>query len=148
MDWDSNAGTDASVDFLIRYLNIPQEPIEISMDVKTRNLNAHSDRWEFTTDTTIKGLAGTYSGSATLKVAYTQEKWEMDVSTDGGATVDTTTDLGATLPSHIEILGTDYATDELSIRIRAVGVTGYQSKESSWVTNGRLPAEVTDVTAT
>lgn len=148
MDWDSNAGTDASVQFLINYLNIPQQPTDIDMTVVVRNLNAHEDRWEFTTDTTIKGLAGTYNGAYTNKVAYTQDRWEMDISTDGGATVATTTSFGATVPSHIEIQGTQYATAELSIRIRAVGVTGYQSKESSWVTNGRLPAEVTDVTAT
>jgi hypothetical protein len=151
-DYQSNAGTDATTQFLINYLRIPQNPSDLNPQIFTYQNALHSHQWVFSFSDYIQGKTGTFDASQSDNILYTQAGWDLEISLDDGTTILHTIQMGNTLPTngivtpqtHTDLVG----QSEIKARLVARGISGVASKYSNWVLSKRLCATPSDLQTT
>lgn len=133
MGLESGNGSGYFVGLMVDWLNIPQVPADLTPTVNAVDDQVHQTTVTWDINDIICGKTGTYNASATSRITYTMQGWQMQVATDSqGANIiqtTATTDIKPTTHTYTE---TAKRGAKYWLRLTALGTTGNADNSSPW----------------
>lgn len=121
------------VDMIVKWLNIPTQPSDLNPTVQSLNSGGDRDTVSWKFDDYICGLTHA-PGQNSNDYVKTQEKWTVDVSTDASYwSIVETAHFTTNRPETYTYTPPKPGPLKYYCMLKAIGETGYTSKNSSWV---------------